>query len=271
MCWWLGNKRAGASGWSSQEVSDIVFYGAIGAVLGGRVGYVLFYGFEQILRDPLFIVRIWDGGMSFHGGLLGTAVALWWFGRRTQRSLLQVGDFVTPLVPIGLGLGRLGNFANTELPGRATDSAFGLIYPCSADAIRSINQLCTGAWETFARHPSPLYQAFADGIVLFAIVWLTSRRPRRSGLVSGVFLIGYGCDPDWLLNLDMLAFSSLADTAMRLHSQEQVETAYRDRLVAHDEGKGFKSYLKKMQKMAGTSTSDGDSLVADLGATGAGR
>jgi phosphatidylglycerol:prolipoprotein diacylglycerol transferase len=192
MCWWLGNKRAGANGWSSQEVSDIVFYGAIGAVLGGRVGYVLFYGFEQLLRDPLFIVRIWDGGMSFHGGLLGTAAAMWWFARQTRRSLLQVGDFVAPLVPIGLGLGRLGNFANTELPGRATESALGLIYPCSADAIRSINQLCTGAWETFARHPSPLYQAFADGVVLFAIVWLVSRRPRRPGLVSGVFLIGYG-------------------------------------------------------------------------------
>lgn len=192
MCWWLGTKRARASGWSSREVSDIVFYGAIGAVLGGRIGYVLFYGFEQLLRDPLFVVRIWDGGMSFHGGLLGTAAALWWFGRQTQRSVLQVSDFVAPLVPIGLGLGRLGNFANTELPGRATDFALGVIYPCSAQAIRSINQLCTGTWETFARHPSPLYQAFADGLVLFVVVWFVSRRPRRLGLVSGVFLIGYG-------------------------------------------------------------------------------
>jgi phosphatidylglycerol:prolipoprotein diacylglycerol transferase len=192
MCWWLGSKRAPANGWSAQEVSDIVFYGAIGAVLGGRLGYVLFYGFEQLMRDPLFIVRIWDGGMSFHGGLLGTVAALWWFGRRTRRTFFQVGDFVAPLVPIGLGFGRLGNFANTELPGRATESALGLIYPCSAEAIRSINQLCTGTWESFARHPSPLYQAFAEGLVLFVVVWFVSRQPRRPGLVSGVFLIGYG-------------------------------------------------------------------------------
>ena len=170
----------------------MVFYGALGAVLGGRIGFTLFYGFESILRDPLFVFRIWDGGMSFHGGLLGTMLAMWWFGRKTQRSFLQVSDFIAPLVPIGLGLGRLGNFANTELPGRATDSVFGMIYPCSADAIRSINQLCLGEWESFARHPSPLYQAFAEGLLLFVVVWLVSAVPRRVGVVSGVFLIGYG-------------------------------------------------------------------------------
>ena len=138
MCWWLGTKRAGASGWSDQEVSDIVFYGAIGAVLGGRLGYVLFYGLEQLLRDPLFALRIWDGGMSFHGGLLGAVAAMWWFGRRTQRSFLQVTDFVAPLAPLGLGFGRLGNFANTELPGRATESSLGLIYPCSAESMSAV-------------------------------------------------------------------------------------------------------------------------------------
>jgi len=212
-CWWLGTRRARANGWTSQEVSDIVFYGAIGAVLGGRLGYVLFYGFEQLLRDPLFILRIWDGGMSFHGGLLGTVAALWWFGRSTQRTFLQVGDFVAPLVPAGLGFGRLGNFANTELPGRATESVFGVIYPCSTEAIRSINQTCTGLWEEFARHPSPLYQAFAEGLVLFVVVWFTSRQPRRRGLVSGVFLIGYGVlrfcteffrEPDSHMHFEML-------------------------------------------------------------------
>ena len=192
MCWWLGTRRAAVNGWSNQEVSDIVFYGAIGAVLGGRLGYVLFYGLEQLTRDPLFIVRIWDGGMSFHGGLLGAMAALWWFGRQTQRHFLQVSDFVAPLAPLGLGFGRLGNFANTELPGRATESALGMIYPCSAESIRSINHLCTGEWETFARHPSPLYQAFSEGLVLFGLVWLVSRQPKRMGLVSGVFLIGYG-------------------------------------------------------------------------------
>ena len=194
MCWWLGNIRAAkpGSGWDAQAVSDVVFYGAMGAVLGGRVGYVLFYGFDQFLRDPLWLIRIWDGGMSFHGGLLGGLLALWWFGRRTSRSFFQVSDFVAPLIPLGLGFGRLGNFANTELPGRATESVFGLVYSCSADSIRAVNHLCTGEWESFARHPSPLYQAFTEGLVLFVIVWLVSAKPRPLGMVSGVFLTGYG-------------------------------------------------------------------------------
>jgi phosphatidylglycerol:prolipoprotein diacylglycerol transferase len=194
MCFWLGNRRAARpdSGWDAQGVSDVVFYGALGAVVGGRFGYVLFYGFERFLQDPLWLVRIWDGGMSFHGGLLGTLLALWWFGRKTSRSFFEVSDFVAPLVPLGLGFGRLGNFANTELPGRMTDSALGMIYPCSADAIRAINPLCTGQWEDFARHPSPLYQAFAEGLVLFVLVWLVASRPRATGVISGVFLAGYG-------------------------------------------------------------------------------
>jgi phosphatidylglycerol:prolipoprotein diacylglycerol transferase len=194
VCWWLGNRRASrpGSGWDSQAVSDVVFYGAIGAVLGGRIGYVVFYGFDQLLRDPLWLVRIWDGGMSFHGGLAGALVAMWLYGRRTSRTFFQVSDFIAPLAAPGLGFGRLGNFANTELPGRATESAFGLIYPCSADAIRAINQLCTGQWEAFARHPSPLYQAFTEGLVLFAVVWLVAAKPKPVGLVSGVFLATYG-------------------------------------------------------------------------------
>jgi phosphatidylglycerol:prolipoprotein diacylglycerol transferase len=194
LCWWLGNRRARqpGSGWDAEAVSDVVFYGAVGAVIGGRIGYVFFYGFDQLLRDPLWLFRVWDGGMSFHGGLLGVIVAMWWFGRNTSRSFFQVSDFMAPLVAPGLGFGRLGNFANTELPGRMTDSAFGLVYPCSADAIRSINPLCTGVWEAFARHPSPLYQAFAEGLVLFVVVWLVSSRPQATGVVSGVFLAGYG-------------------------------------------------------------------------------
>jgi phosphatidylglycerol:prolipoprotein diacylglycerol transferase len=190
--WWLGQRRADAAGWTHQQVSDLVFYGALGAVVGGRVGYVLFYGFERFLTDPLWLVRIWDGGMSFHGGLLGALVALWWFGRASNRSLFEMTDFAAPLVPAGLGFGRLGNFANMELPGRATDSIFGMIYPCGADTIRRIDPLCTGQWEEFARHPSPLYQAFAEGLLLFLIVWLYTAKPRPTGAASGVFLIGYG-------------------------------------------------------------------------------
>lgn len=194
LCWWLGRVRAvrPGSGWSKQDVSDAVFYGAVGAVLGGRLGYTLFYGFEQLLRDPLFLLRIWEGGMSFHGGLIGAVLGLWWFGRATHRPFLAVADFMAPLVPLGLGLGRLGNFANTELPGRMTDSVLGMVYPCSAQAIRQINPLCVGEWETFARHPSPLYQAATEGLLLFALVWLYSARPRPLGHVAGMFLTGYG-------------------------------------------------------------------------------
>ena len=192
--WWLGNRRArvAGSGWTAQQVSDLVFYGALGAVIGGRIGYVFFYGFQQFLRDPLWLFRIWDGGMSFHGGLIGGIVALALFGRATHRTFLQVADFAAPIVPPGLGFGRLGNFANTELPGRMTDSPFGLIYPCHADAIQRMNSMCTGAWEDFARHPSPLYQAFAEGVVLFAIMWLFTSKPRPVGAATAVFLIAYG-------------------------------------------------------------------------------
>lgn len=194
MCWWLGNRQTERRfpDWTHQQVSDVVFYGALGAVLGGRLGYVLFYGFDSFVRDPMFLLRIWDGGMAFHGGLMGTGAALWWFGRKTGKTFWQVGDFVAPLVPIGLGFGRLGNFANTELPGRMTESAWGLVYPCSADAIRSINPLCSGVWETFARHPSPLYQAFAEGVVLFGFVWWFAARRRPPAMISGAFLAGYG-------------------------------------------------------------------------------
>ncbi len=194
LCWWLGNRRAGrpGSGWSREEVADVVFYGAVGAVLGGRIGYTLFYGMDKFLHDPLFVFRVWEGGMSFHGGLLGAVVGVWWFGRRTGRTFLEVADFAAPLVAPGLGLGRLGNFANTELPGRVTDSIFGLVYPCSAESIRQIHPLCVGEWESFARHPSPLYQALSEGIVLFALVWWFSSKPRPLGAVSGVFLVGYG-------------------------------------------------------------------------------
>ncbi len=193
VCWRLGQWRARrAADWDREQLSDLVFHGALGAVLGGRLGYVLFYGFEALARDPMMLVRIWDGGMSFHGGLLGAVAAMAWFARLRKRSFWRVTDFAAPLVPIGLGLGRLGNFANTELPGRMTDVAWAFIYPCKADAIRAVNPLCTGVWEPFARHPSPLYQAFAEGVVLFALVWWAASRPRPAGFVSGTFLAGYG-------------------------------------------------------------------------------
>jgi phosphatidylglycerol:prolipoprotein diacylglycerol transferase len=176
--YWFAMRRArrAASGWSPQDVSDLIFYGALGVVLGGRVGYVLFYGLDRWLDDPLFIFKIWQGGMSFHGGFLGVILAAWVFGRQTGRTWFNVTDFVAPLIPVGLGLGRVGNFINTELKGRVTDVPWAFVYP----------------GETVGRHPSPLYQAFLEGVVLFLVVAWFSARPRPEKATSGMFLIGYG-------------------------------------------------------------------------------
>ena len=195
VCWWLGRRRAvrlSAQGetWSADEVGDLVFYGALGAVLGGRIGFVLFYGFDRFLADPLWLFRLWDGGMSFHGGLLGVLLGFALYGRHTSRSFLQVADFMAPLCPPGIGFGRLANFVNTELPGRVTDSALGFYYPC--DAVRQISKLCVGQWEDVTRHPSPLYQAFTEGLLLFLLLWWFSRKRRARGALSGLFLLGYG-------------------------------------------------------------------------------
>jgi phosphatidylglycerol---prolipoprotein diacylglyceryl transferase len=190
--WWLGNRRANThpGGWDKEQVSDLVFYGAMGAVLGGRIGYVFFYNLGLFLDDPLYLLRIWEGGMSFHGGLLGVLVAMVLFARKTQRKVLAVTDFLVPLTPIGLGFGRLANFVNMELPGRVAEGPIGLIYPC--DAVLSLNPMCVGTWENVARHPSPLYQAFSEGFLLFLLVWFISAKPKPTGFVTGVFLMGYG-------------------------------------------------------------------------------
>ncbi len=193
--WWLGKRRAESPALSrrtptSAQLSDLVFYGAFGAILGGRIGYALFYGTEQLLADPLWLLRIWEGGMSFHGGLLGVCVALWLWNKKTGFSFFETADFVAPLVPIGLGFGRLGNFANTELPGRVAEGGFGFHYPCRA--VWEINPSCTGAFEAVARHPSSLYQAFVEGLVLFGILWCYSSSPRKTGQVSAAFLMAYG-------------------------------------------------------------------------------
>ena len=190
--WWLGKRRAQShgGGWNDTQISDLVFFGAMGAVLGGRVGYVLFYNFSTFLNDPMYLLRIWEGGMSFHGGLLGVILSIGLFARKTQRPIIQVTDFLAPLTPIGLGLGRLANFINAELPGRTTDAWSGLIYPC--EAVTSLNPMCVGQWEAVARHPSPLYQAFGEGLLLFILLWLVSAKPKPAGFVSGVFLLGYG-------------------------------------------------------------------------------
>lgn len=177
--WWLGRRRAKAanSGWKALEVDDLIFYAALGVVLGGRVGYTLFYNFPTFLHDPLVLLRVWEGGMSFHGGLLGVLGALWLFGRKYDKRFFSVTDFVAPLVPIGLGVGRVGNFINAELWGAPTQLPWGVLFPGGGP---------------LARHPSQLYEAALEGLALFLILWFYSARPRPTMAVSGLFLLGYG-------------------------------------------------------------------------------
>jgi phosphatidylglycerol---prolipoprotein diacylglyceryl transferase len=177
--WWLGLYRARqpGSGWTEQQVSDLVFWGAMGVILGGRAGYVLFYHFDYFLQDPLWLFAIWQGGMSFHGGLIGVVLALALLGRRYQKSLFEMGDFVAPLIPIGLGAGRLGNFIGGELWGRPTDLPWAVIFPAAGDHL--------------ARHPSQLYQMLLEGLVLFVILWWFTARPRPRMAASGLFLLSY--------------------------------------------------------------------------------
>jgi phosphatidylglycerol:prolipoprotein diacylglycerol transferase len=176
----LANRAADKSvgEWTRDQVSDLLFYSFLGVILGGRIGYVLFYQWEYFLADPLYLFQIWQGGMSFHGGLLGVITAVYIFARKTNKSFLTVGDFVVPLVPVGLGMGRLGNFINAELWGRETDVPWAMVFP--TDALQ------------LPRHPSQLYEFFLEGVVLFVILYVVTRKPRSLGLASGIFLISYG-------------------------------------------------------------------------------
>lgn len=176
---WLANRQAEKpnSGWTKEQVSDLLFYGMLGVILGGRIGYVLFYQFSYFIENPLYLFRIDQGGMSFHGGTLGVITAIAIFAWTRKKSLFEVGDFVVPLVPLGLLAGRIGNFINGELWGRVTDVPWAFIFP-------------TGGPEP--RHPSQLYEAFLEGLVLFLILQWFIKKPRPVGSVAGVFLLGYG-------------------------------------------------------------------------------
>ncbi len=198
--WAIGGRRAQRQawwGWSRQDVSDILFYGMLGVILGGRIGYMLFYAIDVLIREPLSLFKIWDGGMSFHGGLLGVIVAMGWFARSKGRSFWQVADFVAPMVPLGLAFGRLGNFIGGELWGRLTDVPWAMIFVKStgfsgADKTAIYEAWRSGALDQFARHPSQLYQAAMEGLALFVVLMWFSSKPRPSAAVSGLFLIGYG-------------------------------------------------------------------------------
>lgn len=204
--WWLGTRRIDAPGAAPapvtrREFDDLLFYGILGVIVGGRLGYVLFYKPAHFLSHPLEVFALWQGGMSFHGGFLGVLLAMAWYARRSQRSWLALMDFIAPLVPLGIAAGRLGNFINGELWGRVSDVSWAMVF--------------RGA-GALPRHPSQLYEMAAEGLLLFALLWIYSSRPRPVGAVSGLFLAGYGLgrflceftrEPDDFLGLLALGMS----------------------------------------------------------------
>ena len=177
--WWLGTRRIakGQAPITRAQLDDLLFLIVLGVILGGRLGYVLFYKPSYYAAHPLEILAIWQGGMSFHGGLLGVTLALVVAARRHGVDWLRLTDFIAPLVPPGIAAGRLGNFINAELPGRVTGVPWGMVFPVAGDA---------------PRHPSQLYQFALEGLVLFVLLWWFSSKPRPRGQVSALFLLGYG-------------------------------------------------------------------------------
>lgn len=220
--WWLARRRAAApaSPCTTEQIDDLLFYVALGVILGGRVGYMLFYNWPQLLDDPLSLFYIWQGGMSFHGGFLGVVLAYYLYARKIGRSVWEIADFAAPVVPIGLGAGRIGNFINGELWGRPTSLPWGMQIDCT-DA--RFSDLCfqqlglpRDTLLTPPLHPSPLYEAFLEGFVLFVVLWVFSAKPRPVCAVSALFLLGYGISrslvemvrlPD--AHIDYLAFGWL--------------------------------------------------------------
>ena len=203
LVWILGRYRIkkGMIDLTQQRFEDLIFYGVLGVILGGRLGYILFYQPSFYLAHPLEIFSIWDGGMSFHGGLLGVLLAMYLFGRKVGKTFFEVTDFIAPLVPLGLACGRLGNFINGELWGRPADVPWAMIFPGAGN---------------IPRHPSQIYQMLLEGILLFIILWLFSGKKKPVGQVSAVFLMGYGVfrfiaeytrEPDSYLGFLALGFS----------------------------------------------------------------
>ena len=206
---WLARQRVGkpwfaAAGWTARDVEDLLFFGVLGVVLGGRIGYALFYKPGQYLHNPLEILMVWRGGMSFHGGLIGVMLAMAWFARSRRRHFLDVMDVVAPCVPTGLAAGRIGNFINGELWGRAADPGlpWAMVFPQAPDRL--------------PRHPSQLYQFALEGLLLFALLWWYGSRPRARGQVAAAFVFGYGVlrfvaeyfrEPDSFLGLLALGMS----------------------------------------------------------------
>ncbi len=208
--WWLGRRRIRAGrlpGVNEDGFSDLLFYAMLGVVLGGRIGYMLFYALSDFLADPLLIFKVWDGGMSFHGGLLGVLAACLWWTRKARLHFFDTVDFIAPLVPLGLGFGRIGNFVGGELWGKLTHAGWGVIFPhapiqdgvANAPALESLKsaaqlqqQYAAGLLDRYARHPSQLYEAALEGLVMFVVLWTFSMKPRARYAVSGLFALLYG-------------------------------------------------------------------------------
>lgn len=178
LAWMLGNYRCKKLklAWTSEQISDLIFYAALGLILGGRIGYMLFYSWSELIADPLKLFKVWEGGMSFHGGLLGGLIGLYLFGKHFQKPFLEVTDFTAPLIPLGLGTGRIGNFINGELWGRPTDLPWAMIFP-------HVDHL--------PRHPSQLYEFGLEGIVLFFILFFYTLKPRPTGYATALFFVLY--------------------------------------------------------------------------------
>jgi phosphatidylglycerol:prolipoprotein diacylglycerol transferase len=190
-----------AGAWATKDLDDALFYGILGTILGGRLGYILFYKPGDYLAEPWRVFYVWEGGMSFHGGLIGVIFAMWLFARARKQDWIRITDFIAPLIPLALGAGRLGNFINAELWGRPTDVPWAMVFP-NVDAV--------------PRHPSQLYELALEGVVLFLMLWWFSSKPRPRAATSGLFLVGYGVfrfaveytrEPDSYLGLLALGFS----------------------------------------------------------------
>lgn len=181
VCWGVLAARIKYSpvprGFTAEQLSDIVFYSALGTIIGGRLGYMLFYAWSDFVANPWLIFQVWKGGMSFHGGLLGVLFALWLYALKINKSVFDMTDFIAPAVPLGLGAGRIGNFINGELWGRVTDVPWAMVFPNAGP---------------LPRHPSQLYEFCLEGVALFTILWIFSQKSRPRYAVTGLFLICYG-------------------------------------------------------------------------------
>lgn len=232
--------------WTTEQISDLIFYGMIGVLLGGRLGFVVFYKFSDYVTSPLDIFKVWEGGMSFHGATIGVVIAFILYARKIGKNLFQVGDLILPTVPIGLGAGRLGNFINGELWGKVSNVSWAMIFPTDPSRL--------------SRHPSTLYEFFMEGIILFCILWIYSCKERPRMAVSGMFLFWYGVfrfivefvrapDPQLgYLAFGWLTMGQILSTPMIIVGAAFVIWGYKNHPLVNGINSDDIAYLKKIEK-----------------------